>query len=69
MAWEKRDIIDLQFPQSDIDRIQELVEKARAGFLTLKEHGEMDNYERVGNMMSLMKSKGRKSLKKARAAH
>ena len=49
--------------------MHELAEKARAGALTLEEHIEMDNYERVGHVLSLMKSKARKSLKKARAAH
>ncbi len=44
-------------------------EKARAGNLSLEEHIEMDSYERVGQVLSLMKSKARKSLKKARAAH
>jgi len=62
-------ILNLGFPQSDIDRMQELAEKARAGALTLEEHIEMDNYERVGHVLSLMKSKARKSLKKTRATH
>ena len=64
-----RYILGLQFPQPDIDRMHELAEKARAGALTLEEHIEMDNYERVGHVLSLMKSKARKSLKQARAAH
>lgn len=64
-----RYILNLRFPQSDIDRMQELAEKARAGTLSLEEHIEMDNYERVGHVLSLMKSKARKSLKKTRAAH
>jgi hypothetical protein len=64
-----RYILGLQFPQSDMDRMHELAEKSRAGALTLEEHIEMDNYERVGHVLSLMKSKARKSLKKARAAH
>ncbi len=64
-----RYILGLQFPPSDIDRMQELAEKARAGALTVEEHIEMDSYERVGQVLSLMKSKARKSLKKARAAH
>ncbi|MGE0131799.1 MAG: hypothetical protein AB7U82_27255 [Blastocatellales bacterium] len=64
-----RYILGLQFPQLDIDRMQELAEKARAGALTLEEHIEMDSYERVGHVLSLMKSKARKSLKEARAAH
>lgn len=62
-------ILGLQFPESDKDRMQELAEKARAGVLTLEEHIEMDNYERVGHVLSLMKSRARKSVKEARAAH
>ena len=49
-----RYILGLQFPQSDIDRMHVLAEKARAGALTLEEHIEMDNYERVGHVLSLM---------------
>lgn len=64
-----RYLLGLQFPQSDVDRMQVLAEKAREGSLTLEEHIEMDDYERVGQVLSLMKSKARKSLKKARATH
>lgn len=64
-----RYFINLRFPPSDIDRMQELAEKARAGTLTLEEHIELDNYERVGNVVSLMKSKARKSLRQTRATH
>ena len=39
-----------------------LAEKARAGMLTLEEHVELDNYERVGHVLSLIKSKVRKKL-------
>ena len=63
-----RYILNLRFPQSDIDRMHKLAEKARAGTLTLEEHIEMDNYERVGQVLSLMKSKARQFLKQARAA-
>ncbi len=64
-----RYILALRFPQADIDRMRELAEKARAGTLTLEEQIEMDNYERVGHVLSLMKSRARKALKKSRAAH
>ncbi|HEX9005224.1 MAG TPA: hypothetical protein VGB07_35265 [Blastocatellia bacterium] len=64
-----RYILNLQFPQSDIERMQALAEKAREGSLTIEEHIEMDNYERVGHVLSLMKSKARKSLKKTRVTH
>jgi hypothetical protein len=51
--------------------MHELAEKARAGTLTLEEHIEMDNYERVGHVLSLMKSKARKKLRatKVRPTH
>ena len=42
--------------------MHELAEKARAGTLTVEEHVEMDNYERVGHLLSLMKSKARKEI-------
>jgi hypothetical protein len=64
-----RYLLNLQFPQSDLDRMQALAEKVRAGSLTIEEHIEMDNYERVGYVLSLMKSKARKSLKKTRVTH
>ena len=35
----------------------------KKGTLTAKEQVELDNYERVGHMLSLMKSKARRSLK------
>ncbi len=68
-AEAARYILTMTFPQPDIERMQELAEKARAGMLTLDEHIELDNYERVGHVLSLMKSKARQALKKARAAH
>jgi len=64
-----RYILTLSFPQPDIARMHELAEKARAGTLTLEEHIEADNYERVGHVLSLMKSKARKALKKVRTAN
>ena len=61
-------ILELSFPQFDADRMHALAEKAREGTLTLEEHIELDNYERVGHVLSLMKSKARKALKKVRSA-
>jgi uncharacterized protein YnzC (UPF0291/DUF896 family) len=63
-----RYILTRQFPQSDIERMQELAEKAREGTLTLEEHVELGNYERVGHVLSLMKSKARQALKNVRSA-
>jgi uncharacterized protein YnzC (UPF0291/DUF896 family) len=64
-----RYILRLSFPQPDIDRMQELAKKARAGTLTLEEQIELDNYERVGHVLSLLKSKARKALKKVRGTN
>ena len=61
-------ILELSFPQLDVDRMHALAEKAREGTLTLEEHIEMDNYERVGHVLSLMKSKARRAAKKVRSA-
>jgi hypothetical protein len=57
-------LLALSFPASDLDRMQNLAEKARSGALTLDEHVELDNYERVGHVLSLIKSQARQSLKK-----
>ena len=56
-------ILDLDFKQPDKDRMRTLLAKAKKGTLTAKEKIEIDNYERVGHMLSLMKSKARRSLK------
>lgn len=64
-----RYILNLRFPDPDIARMHALAEKAREGALTLDEHIELDNYERVGHVLSLMKSKARKALKKGRSAN
>jgi hypothetical protein len=56
-------ILNLDFKQADKDRMHELLGKAKKGTLTADEQVEIDNYERVGHMLSLMKSKARRSLK------
>jgi len=58
-----RAILNLDFQQTDKDRMRELLAKAKEGTLTANEKVEIDNYERVGHMLSLMKSKARRSLK------
>jgi hypothetical protein len=51
------------FPQADKDRMAELSAKASEGLLAVDEQEEINNYERVGHLLSLMKSKARRSLK------
>lgn len=60
-------ILDLDFKQADKDRMRKLLAKAKAGTLTAEEEIAIDNYERVGHMLSLMKSKARQSLKASQA--
>jgi hypothetical protein len=56
-------ILNLDVKQTDKDRMGVLLAKAKKGTLTGEEQVEIDNYERVGHMLSLMKSKARRSLK------
>jgi hypothetical protein len=58
-----RAILALSFLPADQDRMRELSAKAREGTLTPAEQTEINNYERVGHILSLMKSKARRSLK------
>ena len=58
-----RAILELDFKQADKDRMRALLAKAKKGTLTALEKVEINNYERVGHMLSLMKSKARRSLK------
>ena len=57
-------ILQLAFPPNDVDRMHELSAKARAGTLSPDEDSEMDNYERVGAQLSILKSKARQVLKR-----
>ncbi len=58
-----KSILALEFTHADMDRMRLLLAKAKQGKLTSAEQVEIDNYERVGHMISLMKSKARCSLK------
>jgi hypothetical protein len=60
-----RSILGLEFSQEDKERMHELAAKARDGSLTDAEQEDIRNYERVGNLLALMKSKARQRLKKA----
>ena len=60
-----RAILGLAFPKDEIRRMHELSAKARAGTLTPEEDTEMDNYERAGSILSILKSKARQVLKRS----
>ncbi len=59
-----RAILKLEFSADDQARMHELAEKAQEGELTPEEQFEIDNFERVGNMLAILKSQSRKLLKK-----
>lgn len=58
-----RAILKLEFAEEDKDRMHELSQKAQVGALTLEEQFEIDNFERVGNLLAILKSQSRKLLK------
>jgi hypothetical protein len=57
-------ILSIEFSGADKQRMRELASKARAGTLAPNEEDEIDIYGRVGSVLSIWKSKARKSLKK-----
>jgi hypothetical protein len=64
-----RYFLQLEFPEEDRQRMDELASKARDGSLTAAEEDEIRNYERVGNLLALLKSQARKRLKKNTRSH
>ncbi len=56
-------ILELGSKQADKDRMAELSAKAREGTLSSEEQAEINNYEKVGHLLSLMKSKARRSVR------
>jgi len=59
-----RGLLSLRFKERDIQRMQELAEKARQGELASEERDEIDSYERIGSLLGLLQSKARRSLAK-----
>jgi hypothetical protein len=57
-----RAFLALSFPPADQMRMRELSAKAQDGTLTGTEQNEINNYERVGHILSVLKSKARRSL-------
>jgi hypothetical protein len=57
-------ILRLSFPSKHRKRMRELSAKARSGALSAAEEWEMQNFERVSDLLSILKSKARQALKK-----
>jgi hypothetical protein len=58
-----RFILRWKFRPTDRKRMLELLEKAKAGSISRREMAEAEKYERVGHLVSMLKSKARVSLK------
>jgi len=58
-----RAILKLEFGVDDEKRMHELALKAQEGKLTPDEEYEIDNFERVGTTLAILKSRSRKLLK------
>jgi uncharacterized protein YnzC (UPF0291/DUF896 family) len=63
-----RFLLRLDFGEPDHARMQELAEKSNDGTLTEDERLELQNYVRIGNVLALIQSKARLSLRHARAS-
>ncbi len=63
-----RCLLAIDFGQLDRERMNELAAKAREGALTSEEATEIENYQHVGDLLALLQSKARKSLKRARVS-
>jgi hypothetical protein len=68
-AAAARAILALGFPPADQRRMRQLSAKAQEGTLSPAEQDEIDNYERVGHILALWKSKARRSLKSRRGGN
>jgi hypothetical protein len=63
-----RALLKVRFSQRDVDRMNELAQKARAGTLTAEEQADLENYERIGCLLDMLHSQARRRLKPQRTA-
>ncbi len=64
-----QNILEFSFAEDDKQWMRLLSAKAKQGILTDREQEEINNYEKVGHMLSLMKSKARRLLKSGEPTH
>jgi len=57
-------ILQLSYSESDHARMTELAQKSNEGLLTDDERSELESYVFVGDILSLLKSKARLSLRR-----
>ena len=56
-------LLSLRFDDRDLSRMNELSEQARLGALAPSEAAELDSYIHVSNLLAVMQSKARQSLR------
>ena len=56
-------LLSVRFGEHDVARMNQLSETAQQGKLTTDEQAELDSYLQVSNLLAIMQSKGRRSLK------
>ena len=57
-------ILRMDLTKRDRERVRELNDKAAEGKLTKVEHAELEEFIRVGDLLAVMQSKARRSLKR-----
>ena len=57
-------LLTIDFGDADRRRMQELAERSEAGILTAEEQTEFDGYLHIGNLLAVMQSKARLTLKR-----
>ena len=62
-----RHVVKLGFSAEDQERMHELAAKNQAGELSPEEADEFDNFVRVGDLLAILQSKARQSLRKSPA--
>lgn len=62
-----RSILALSFPEKDRVRMKELMAKLKASKLSREEALELDEFERTGNTLSVLKARARRVLRPKKA--
>jgi uncharacterized protein (DUF2236 family) len=60
-----RALLAMEFPEDDQKRMRTLADKAAAGTLTPEERTELECYNRVGYMLSVLHANARRALERA----
>ena len=63
-----RALLKIRFSSQDLDHLNALAAKARAGILNAEEQLDLDNYERLGCLLDILHSRARAALKPRRTA-